>query len=219
MTRHLIGLFPLIGIAFLGACGDDAPPPPPPPPVPPGLVAPPAPVVAPPALVPSADQPCIVGRWQANDFLEAIRGNLGQNVRAEGGQLTTAGGTITFAFAAPDATGVGQLVASADDLVHRARIVESGMTINVTHTMTGQATMPYGLPLPGAITVENPTESTLHARVSVNATGIARFNRSSSPRVDLSGAYQYECTPTELRAWRLRGTTRRGAPVVFDRVP
>jgi hypothetical protein len=161
--------------------------------------------------------PCIVGSWQANDFLQMVRRNLRASLRGEA-QLTAAGGTIRFEFQPLDATGRGELVTIADDLVHRAQARESGITVTATHTMRGQAKMPYRLPSPGGLVVEEPTESDLRANISVRATGGFRLGGGGRPRFDLSDEYLYECSPTELRVWEAGPEGRRGNPVVFDRV-
>jgi len=209
-------LFTLLTLGVLPACrgATDTPPPPPPPGVPINPVAPAPPPVAPAAV----DQPCIVGRWQANDFLQMVRANMRANLQGEA-RLTAAGGTITFEFAPPDAEGNGQMVASAEDLVHQVRARQSKVTVTGTHTMSGQATMAFRTLPPDVLVLDPPTESSLSARVNIRATGGLRFNRSSRPRVDLSGHFAYECTGDELRVWQRRGGNRRGSPVVFDRAP
>jgi len=221
MMRHLGGLLVLFGFAFAfgSACEDDASPRRPPSPAgQPRPVAPPTPTKSPAVQTPPADPACLVGRWETSYFGEVLGETMGHDVGVAPDQLTAAGGTIALDFTALDASGTGRLIFHADNIVHRAQIREGRRTVNVTHTVTGQATMPYAA-VPGAMTVEEPTESSIQAQVSRGSGDAVRMNPSRSLRMDFSGPYQFECTPTEFRVWLMEGDERLGGGGRFDRVP
>jgi len=106
------------------ACGQDAAPAPTGYPMPmtafgaPGFPGLPAPAPAP--LTAAAPGACLLGRWQATDFLQMIRRALAAQLRGEA-QLTRASGTIGLEFRPPDPTGQSMLVVTANDLVKRSR--------------------------------------------------------------------------------------------------
>jgi len=202
----------VLGCGRLGGGSDDEAPPPPAPAAPQAPVAPEAPAAA-----PAVDQPCVVGHWNAADFVAMVRRNVRNDLRE--GRLERASGTITASLGPVDADGAGELVARANDLVHRLRVTVQGVRATGTHRMDGSSTMPFRM-VEGTdrFIIEPPTGGDIDARLSVRTNIGINFDRGAADQVDFTGLYEYECSDEELSVRRVRDDDRLGAPITFERL-
>ena len=167
---------------------------------------------------PAADgDQCLVGTWQANEFVAILRDSL-RDIR--GAKLTAASGTITFEFKPPDADNKGELIANANDLIHKIKAKQSGIKVSGTHTMTGQTTMPYQVLADSVLLLDDPTDGEITSKVTVRASGGIRFKKSQSETIDFSKGYFYECDDDKLTVWDhgKKKKKRKRNSLTFDRV-
>jgi len=116
-------------------------------------------------------------------------------------------------IAPSDATGHGTMTVRAENLVHRLRGRPQGIAVDITHTLNGNATMPYAFTAPDQLHVDRATESTIRGQANANAAGY-RVNQRTAARFDLRGDYVFVCSPTTLTV-----TEHGGRPLSFTREP
>ena len=168
------------------------------------------------AVSPEPGQPCIVGQWKANDFLETVRGSLGESPELRDVELTREGGSITFRLT-PLQNEVGELTAVANSLVHRAEANIQGIQGSASHRMHGRARMPYRLSEPDQMTIEAATEGELGSRVTVETNVGIQFDRGVTTPTRFPGRYDYECDDGTLIVRRLENN-QPSNPVRFTRI-
>lgn len=170
-----------------------------------------------PAL-PAAPAPdCVVGRWDASDFLQMIRRNL-RNAMSGQGELSRLSGTITLDFAPPDPSRQGQLVVTANDLVHHMALTTRGISVTGTVTLTGSATMPYRLVAADRLAIDAATQSNLESHAVVTTSLGVGGRGGGRERLNLTGQYGLQCTPAEARLWEVGADgQRRGQEIVLGR--
>jgi len=181
------------------------------PPPPPATTVPTVAPVAPPAPPPVAGAACLAGRWQASEIMALIERDMRASTRGGDVQLVGSTGKLVLEIGPADATGAGTMAVRSEDLVHRFHGRVQGMNIDVVHTLTGTATMPYAFVAPDGLRVDRPTENNMRGRAVANAGGY-RMSQGSGARFDLRGTYVFVCTPATMVV-----TKPGGRPVTFTR--
>lgn len=169
----------------------------PPAPAPPPTTVPAVAPVAPPVAPPAAGAACLPGRWQASEIMALIEHDMRASTRGGDVQLVSSTGKLVLDIGPADATGAGTMSVRAEDLVHQFHGRVQGMNIDVTHTLTGDATMPYAFVAPDGLRVDRSTANNMRGRANANAGGY-RMSQGTGARFDLRGSYVFVCSATSL---------------------
>lgn len=153
------------------------------------------------AAAPVADQPCIVGRWDAIEYTAAIRHAIAKDPQLRSMKKTSSGGNITYVIDPPTGTS-GAMRATAEDLKFGFSGKVEGFSVRLDLDIDGDTEATYELPSEGSIVVSKPKSNTMKVKANVKIAGLGSKKASDKVDLDFDGSFVYECSERELKVWR-----------------
>jgi len=182
---------------------------------PPAAATPPAEAVAAP---PAADAtPCIVGTWEATDYMARIDRELRKDKDLAKLSYKSHSGTIGYVVDPVQAGNKGLVRAKAAEYTYRYAGKVEGFAVSLVLVMNGETEAEYELAEPSRILVGKPKSDTMKVKASAKVTGIASGSQTKRVNHQFDGDHTYECSETELQVWD--DPTKKGRPIKFKRKP
>jgi hypothetical protein len=153
------------------------------------------------AAAPAADQPCIVGRWDAIEYTAAVRHAIAKDPQLRSMKKTSSGGNITYVIDPPTGTS-GAMRATAEDLKFGFSGKVEGFSVHLDIDIDGVTEATYELPSEGSIVVSKPKSNTMKVKANVKVAGLGSKKASDKVDLDFDGSFVYECSERELKVWR-----------------
>ena len=168
-----------------------------------------------PEAAPTGEQPCIVGHWEATDYLAEINRALRKDPTLKSMKYKSKSGTIGYVVEPLDADGKGTVRANADKLSYKYAGKVQGIGVSLGVTMNGDITASYTLEEPSRIVVDKPTSNNMRVSARVTLKGLGKHRDSQKVRHQFDGDFFYECTDDELKVYT-DGKDR--TPLSFERL-
>jgi hypothetical protein len=176
----------------------------------------PPPAAATPAA--AAAPPCIVGTWEATDYMARIDREMRKDKDLAKLSYKSHSGTIGYVIDPPTDGGAKGLVrAKAADYTYRFAGKIEGFAVSLVLEMNGDTEAEYELAEPSRILVGKPKSDTMKVKANAKVTGIASASQSKRVNHAFDGDHTYECSETELLVWD--DPTKKGRPIKFKRKP
>ncbi len=158
--------------------------------------------------------PCIVGRWDAVEYTEAVRRAINKDPQLRSMKKTSSGGHITYVVEPPGQSG-NTVLATADALKYVFAGKVQGIGVRVDITINGETEASYTLVGDDRLEIARPTRNDMKVRARVKLKGLGATRRRDQVDLDFDGSFVYACTEDTLEVWR--GDHRRGRSMVFKR--
>jgi len=170
---------------------------------------------APEAEAAPGEQPCIVGHWEATDYLAEINRALRKDPTLKSMKYKSHSGTIGYVVEPVGADGKGTVRANAAKLNYSYAGKVQGIGVSLGVTMNGDITASYTLEEPSRIVVDKPTSNNMRVSARVKLKGLGKHRDSQKVRHQFDGDFPYECSDTELKVYT-DGKDRN--PLTFKRL-
>lgn len=168
-----------------------------------------------PEAAPAGEQPCIVGHWEATDYLAEINRALRKDPTLKSMKYKSKSGTIGYVVEPLGADGKGTVRANADKLSYKYAGKVQGIGVSLGVTMNGDITASYSLEEPSRIVVDKPTSNNMRVSARVTLEGLGKHRDSQKVRHQFDGDFFYECTDEALKVYT-DGKDR--TPLSFERL-
>jgi hypothetical protein len=165
------------------------------------------------AAAAAADQPCIVGSWDAIEYTAAVRHAIAKDPQLRSMKKTSSGGHITYVVAPPSGTS-GKVTATADHLKYGFSGKVEGYPVRVDIDINGETEATYELPGEGSIVISKPERNTMKVKANAKVQGLGAARQADKVDLDFDGSFVYECSEKELKVWR---GSREADAMVFAR--
>ena len=166
------------------------------------------------AAAAAGEQPCIVGHWEATDYLAQINQALREDPTLKKMKYKSNSGTIGYVVE-PLVDGKGIVKAKASALKYKYAGKVQGLKVNLGVTMDGEIEAEYELAEPSRIIVAKPTKNNMKVSGSLSVKGLGKTKKASKVKHKFDGDFVYECTDDQLKVW----TVGRGKrPLEFKRL-
>ena len=163
----------------------------------------------------AGEQPCIVGHWEATDYLAEINRALRKDPTLKSMKYKSKSGTIGYVVEPAGPDGKGTVRANADNLSYKYAGKVQGIGVSLSVTMKGDITASYTLEEPSRIVVDKPTENNMRVSARIKLQGLGKHRDSKKVRHQFDGDFPYECSDTELKVYT-DGKDRK--PLTFERL-
>jgi hypothetical protein len=161
----------------------------------------------------AADQPCIVGRWDAIEYTAGVRHAIAKDPQLRSMKKTSSGGHITYVVAPPSGTS-GKVTATADHLKYGFSGKVEGYPVRVDIDINGETEATYELPGEGRIVISKPERNTMKVKANAKVEGLGATRKVDKVDLDFDGSFVFECSEKELKVWR---GSRSADAMVFAR--
>ena len=149
----------------------------------------------------AGEQPCIVGHWEATDYLAEINRALRKDPTLKSMKYKSKSGTIGYVVEPLGADGKGTVRANADKLSYKYAGKVQGIGVSLGVTMNGDITASYTLEEPSRIVVDKPTSNNMRVSARVTLKGLGKHRDSQKVRHQFDGDFFYECSDEELKVY------------------
>lgn len=161
----------------------------------------------------AADQPCIVGSWDAIEYTAAVRHAIAKDPQLRSMKKTSSGGHITYVVAPPSGTS-GTVTATADHLKYGFSGKVEGFPVRVDIDINGDTEATYELPGTDQIVISRPSRNTMKVKANAKVEGLGAARQADKIDLDFDGSFVFDCSEKELKVWR---GSRSGDAMVFAR--